>query len=891
MKKLKSLAVVFALLLGAAAFAQDVPQELLTSIGLPADGYIAGLAWQERARDGSDLFITGVRVQPLDGSDAFDLYFTEDGTMLESGELDALGIAPKNWSAAGDVATEYADAPVKLEAHAFAAAPSVMPPPADAPVVTLPPLDLDAVLAEDAAQEIEASKSMERIGVFQEIDPAIDLSEASTTHGAWETLPTGARVWQTTLHAPGAIGQRVHFAMADVPPGAQLYVVNTANPAERYALFAGEAGTFDDYWSPTCYGESVTVQCLLPPGTGAGLALVIDRIVHQYKGWDGSVPAKGIAGSCNNDVSCFSAWDDVAQAATGYGVVTSGGAHRCSGTLLADGDPATNVPFFLTANHCLHSQTDATNLEVYWFFQTAFCNGAPPSFASLPRTFGAQLLATQTFSAGTDVTLLRLNTAPPAGATFAGWTTAVPPLGGDVISIHHPRGDFKRITFGDRTNTADSCISTSPPFARYHQATWFDGTTEPGSSGSALFNDQQQVIGQLWGGGASCSRPTCPDYYGRFDVSFPLLESFLDPPVPVIDYAEPVFEIAESARSVTIFVELSFPAVQPVAVHVETADGSAVAGVDYDARNANLIFNPGTTVRTFSVPIIDDGVAEPDKTVQLFMSDIVNAFGGGPNTPAMIRILDDDRDTDGDGIPDIVEGDADPDTDGTPNFNDLDSDDDGIPDSVEGVDDFDNDGFGNFEDFDSDGDGILDEIEGTGDPDNDGRPNYLDLDSDGDGLPDAIEGAGDPDGDGMPNFLDLDSDGDGISDFMESAADLDGDGIPNFLDLDSDGDGIPDEIEGAGDVDMDWLPNFLDLDSDGDGVPDRVEGLDDKNEDGVFDFLDPKTIGAGGEPEPPTGCQSGSSGARSNRLGDIFALSLAAVALAVFNRRRRLRTC
>ena len=42
-------------------------------------------------------------------------------------------------------------------------------------------------------------------------------------------------------------------------------------------------------------------------------------------------------------------------------------------------------------------------------------------------------------------------------------------------------------------------------------------------------------------------------------------------------------------------------------------------------------------------------------------------------------------------------------------------------------------------DRDSDGDGIYDNVEGTGDPDGDGIPNYLDLDSDGDGLPDDWE--------------------------------------------------------------------------------------------------------------------------------------------------------
>ncbi|MGC9084553.1 MAG: thrombospondin type 3 repeat-containing protein, partial [Anaerolineae bacterium] len=68
----------------------------------------------------------------------------------------------------------------------------------------------------------------------------------------------------------------------------------------------------------------------------------------------------------------------------------------------------------------------------------------------------------------------------------------------------------------------------------------------------------------------------------------------------------------------------------------------------------------------------------------------------------------------------------------------------------------DEDGLPNYLDADSDGDGIPDAVEGTGDVDNDGLPNYLDRDSDGDGKPDAVEGTGDDDGDGIPNYLDPD---------------------------------------------------------------------------------------------------------------------------------------
>lgn len=82
---------------------------------------------------------------------------------------------------------------------------------------------------------------------------------------------------------------------------------------------------------------------------------------------------------------------------------------------------------------------------------------------------------------------------------------------------------------------------------------------------------------------------------------------------------------------------------------------------------------------------------------------------------------------------------------------------------------------------DTDGDGIPDDVEGCKgeDEDGDGFPNYNDPDADDDGIPDKIEAGPDgknpvdTDGDGTPDFLDTDSDGDGVGDKDE---DRNGDG-------------------------------------------------------------------------------------------------------------------
>jgi len=246
----------------------------------------------------------------------------------------------------------------------------------------------------------------------------------------------------------------------------------------------------------------------------------------------------------------------------------------------------------------------------------------------------------------------------------------------------------------------------------------------------------------------------------------------------------------------------------------------------------------------------------------------------GPDT-ALVTVVA--KDTDGDGIPDYVEGSKDTDGDGVFDYADMDSDNDGLLDFIENENrdtamDFDGDGVPNFKDLDSDNDGIFDVYEadgsdadndgvagtspvvvnsagvptiangGTGyneiDTDGDGQPDYKDLDTDSDGIADKTEGVADPDSDGIGNWRDTDSDGDGIDDSIEGTVDTDGDGIADFLDTDSDNDGISDKIEGTVDTDGDGVGDWRDLDSDNDGINDQTEGNIDTDSDGTVDRLD-----------------------------------------------------
>lgn len=198
--------------------------------------------------------------------------------------------------------------------------------------------------------------------------------------------------------------------------------------------------------------------------------------------------------------------------------------------------------------------------------------------------------------------------------------------------------------------------------------------------------------------------------------------------------------------------------------------------------------------------------ADPDNDG---LSNYIERIGGtDPNNP----------DTDGDGLKD---GDEDKNHNGVVDAGETDprkadTDGGGVKDGDEikfGLDPLDP-----KDDKDSDGDGLPDEYEkkiGT-------DPNK--SDTDGDGIPDSQEIGADPqhprdtDGDGKIDALDPDDDGDGIltkdeiSDTTSSGVsdDVDGDGKKNWLDDDADGDGIKDGVEGRGDANGNGIPDYLD---------------------------------------------------------------------------------
>jgi hypothetical protein len=100
---------------------------------------------------------------------------------------------------------------------------------------------------------------------------------------------------------------------------------------------------------------------------------------------------------------------------------------------------------------------------------------------------------------------------------------------------------------------------------------------------------------------------------------------------------------SEADGFAVVMVELSASTSQNVSVTFSTIDNTAVAGSDYTPIATSLTFSPGDTLIPVNIPILSDGIDEPDKTVTLNLSNASsNATLGSPN-PAILTIKDSDN--------------------------------------------------------------------------------------------------------------------------------------------------------------------------------------------------------------------------------------------------------
>lgn len=354
--------------------------------------------------------------------------------------------------------------------------------------------------------------------------PVADLSINDKSYGEWSD-DGGMALWSFELVSPAAKSLDFHFDKLVLPAGASLTLRGEGEGNLRVIYPDQLSG--ESFWSPYILGERVNLELRVPKGQRKAAALQLASVTHGYRGLFENAELGQKSGSCNVDAACSAGngWHDQMSSVGHYTASSGGSSFVCTGQLVAN-TSGTAVPYFLTANHCLSTQTVASSVVVYWNYQSANCRapGSASSGTSLPRSIASHTQSGSTLratNAASDFTLLQLSTSVPVGASpfFSGWDrSGTAPT--SARGIHHPAGHEKRFSTDNNALTTASYLgNTGSGTTHWRVGNWEGGTTEGGSSGSGIWDQNRRLVGQLHGGYAACGN-TQPDWYGRFSVSW-----------------------------------------------------------------------------------------------------------------------------------------------------------------------------------------------------------------------------------------------------------------------------------------------------------------------------------------------------------------------------------
>jgi hypothetical protein len=333
----------------------------------------------------------------------------------------------------------------------------------------------------------------------------------TTNAGSWFDLPNGARLWLLRVKCEQALTVNLTFENTNIPEGNQLFVYN---PSKDFILGAftqehiydGQLGT------ELIPGQEAVVEYYVAPQNMAG-HIQVGTVTHGYRTANEFIQkAFGSSGSCNMNANCPDGlpWTQQRNSAV---MLVSGSSGFCSGALI-NNTQNDGKPYVLTANHC-YSNPATWVFRFNWQATDCANPATSPTFQSLS---GAVLRARRTPS---DFCLVEITGGLVNGTVpldynpyFSGWDNSgtIPTT---TVCIHHPSGDIKKISFDDAAPSISQAMGSSEANSTWTVEWDRNTTTEGGSSGSPLFDQNHRIIGQLWGGGASCQNLSAPDYYGR----------------------------------------------------------------------------------------------------------------------------------------------------------------------------------------------------------------------------------------------------------------------------------------------------------------------------------------------------------------------------------------
>jgi RHS repeat-associated protein len=102
-----------------------------------------------------------------------------------------------------------------------------------------------------------------------------------------------------------------------------------------------------------------------------------------------------------------------------------------------------------------------------------------------------------------------------------------------------------------------------------------------------------------------------------------------------VQFSAATFSTLQNSGTMTVTVTLDALPSSNVTVNYGTSDNTAFASRDYTTTSGTLTFTPSDLNKTFTVPILNDGMTQPDDSFNVTLSSPTNATLGTPSTAAV----------------------------------------------------------------------------------------------------------------------------------------------------------------------------------------------------------------------------------------------------------------
>ena len=372
---------------------------------------------------------------------------------------------------------------------------------------------------DNLAEPFPSGSAPLRVGVVKSVKRLVGKPFGKAfNHGVGRQNVDGSFEWAMTVTSPGAQAIRVHFTGFSLPQNTEMFFLGPNGQA--HGPYVGQSRNGDgDFWTRSIVSDTGTVVLSYTGDTPADdrpkMSFTVSDVGH-IRGRPRPQGQSHDSWPCSDNAACLvdvnftntGPAEPAEDAVAKMEWIQGPSIYTCSGGLLADTDTTTQIPYFLTAHHCL--STGNSSLETFFNYTTDPSNGECPDSlvtgGTPPAASTVGVAVAATGSAG-DFTLLTLNEAPPAGATFLGWNNA-PVAYTHGVGLHR----ISNANFGPQVYSQHDVTTSSPTCSGWPRGERIysadqTGATMGGSSGSPVLNSASQVVGQLSG----CCGYDCAD--------------------------------------------------------------------------------------------------------------------------------------------------------------------------------------------------------------------------------------------------------------------------------------------------------------------------------------------------------------------------------------------